>query len=160
MIDRIIIIISLVVTSLIMLAVSFTAWHRRVLGYPAVYLSICLAGVAIYSLGYGLELASSTLPWAMFWVRFQHWGIQVIAPTWLLFAMAVTGQDRRISAKLIILLSIVPAYLFLTSQTLGWLNLAHHNPRLEIIAGSSFFMYDRNLFNYLAIAYYLLCLPP
>ncbi len=158
MTERIIIIISLVVTSLILLAVSITAWRRRSLGYPAVFLSICLAGVAIYSLGYGLELASSTLTWAMFWVRFQHWGIQVIAPTWLLFAMVVSGQDRRISKKLIILISIIPAYLFLTSQTLGWLNLAHHNPRLEIIENLPVFIYDRNLFNYIAIAYYLLCL--
>ena len=141
-----------------MLGLSIFAWRRKDIGRPAIFLSICLACVAIYSFGYGMEIASDTLTSVMFWVRFQHWGIQLLAPTWLLFSLGVTGHNKHITTKLIIVLSIIPVYLFLTSQTLGWLNLAHHNPRIDTSGAFPVFAYDRNLFNYIAIGYYSLCL--
>jgi diguanylate cyclase (GGDEF)-like protein len=155
---RISMIIALVSVSIIMLGLSIFAWRRKDVGRPAIFLSLCLAGVAIYSFGYGMEIASDTFAFAKFWVRFQHWGIQLIAPTWLLFSLGVTGHKKHITTKLIIALSIIPIYLFLTTQTLGWLNLAHHNPRMDTSGAFPLFTYDRNLFNYIAIGYYSLCL--
>lgn len=105
-----------------------------------------------------MELQSETLQTVMFWVRFQHWGIDFIAPFWLLFALAVSGYEKWITKKLVIAIFIIPTILFLVSQTLGWLNLGHHNPRLDLTGPFPIFMYDRNIYNYVIVGYYSLCL--
>jgi len=46
----------------------------------------------------------------------------------------------------------------LSAQTLGWLNLAHHNPHLETLGPYKVLAYDRNIFNYITLGYYSLCL--
>jgi hypothetical protein len=67
------------------------AWNRRLTGKAAIFLAVCMWGAAVYSFGYGMELSSATQKMIFFWVRFEHLGIQLIAPTWLLFAMSVSG---------------------------------------------------------------------
>ncbi len=121
-------------------------------------MAICLWAVAIYSFGYGMELSSSTQNAIFFWVRFEHWGIQLIAPTWLLFAMSVSGYEKKIKPSLMVLLAIIPLYLFISSQTLGWLNWAHWNPRVDYSGPFPMFVYDRNVWNYIAAGFYILCL--
>jgi diguanylate cyclase (GGDEF)-like protein len=148
----------LIATSLIMLTLAVFAWRKRHSGKAAIFLALSMVGVAFYSFGYAMELAVNTLPKVMFWVRFQHYGIFLIAPTWLLFAASVSGYDKQINLKIIIALSIIPVYLFITAQTLGWLNLAHYNPRLETLGPYKVLAYDRNVFNYISIGYYSLCL--
>ena len=148
----------LIATSFVMITLGVLAWRKRFNGNAAVFLALSMLGVAIYCFGYGMELYSNTLSKVMLWVRFQHLGIFLIVPTWLLFAISVSGYKDLINFKLIIGLSIVPIYLFLSAQTLGGLNLAHHNPRLESLSSYLVLAYDRNLFNYISIGYYTLCI--
>ena len=150
--------IALVITSIITLVMAYTVWRKRSTGKAGLFLALCLISVSIYSLGYGMELMSDTLERAMFWVRFQHLGIELIAPTWLLFAVSVSGYEKQITPRFLILLSIVPLYLFVTAETLGWLNLAHHNPRMDFSGAFPIFAYDRNLFNYISVAYFSFCI--
>ncbi len=156
--EKTILISALLITALIMLILSIIAWRRRSSGTAAIFLSICLLSVSIYCFGYAMELQSQTLQTAMFWVRFQHWGIDFIAPFWLLFALAVSGYEKWINKKLIIAIFIIPVVLFLASQTLGWLNLSHHNPRMDRSGLFPIFTYDRTIFNYIVVGYYSLCL--
>ncbi len=155
---RIVIVTTLILASLVLFLLGLAAWLRRSTGKAAIFLAICMWGVAIYSFGYGMELLSNSLSQAEFWVRFEHWGIQLIAPTWLLFALSVSGYEKRIKPVLIIALGIIPLYLFLTAQTLGWLNLAHQNPRMDFSGSFPIFTYDRNIWNYIAVGYYSLCI--
>ena len=155
---RIVIVTTLILAALVLFLLGLAAWLRRSTGKSAVFLAICMWAVAIYSFGYGMELLSNTLSQAEFWVRFEHWGIQVIAPTWLLFALSVSGYEKRIKPALIIALGVIPLYLFLTAQTLGWLNLAHHNPSMDFSGPFPIFTYDRNIWNYIAVGYYSLCI--
>jgi diguanylate cyclase (GGDEF)-like protein len=148
----------LIATALIMLVLALFAWRKRFTGNAAIFLSLSMLGVAFYSFGYAMELASDTFRAVMFWVRFQHLGIFLIIPNWLLFALSVSGYKNKISLKLILLISIIPVYIFLSAQTLGWLNLAHHNPRLETLGPYQVLAYDRNAFNYITIGYYTLCM--
>jgi len=94
----------------------------------------------------------------MFWVRFQHWGIDFIAPTWLLFALAVSGYEKQITWKMIIAILFIPVILFFMSQTLGWLNLGHANPSMDTSGLFPVFIYDRTFYNYVVIGYYSACL--
>ncbi len=156
--ERIFFIVELILTALVLVLLGVMSWNRRSTGKAAVFLAICLWAVAIYSFGYGMELSSSTQNAIFFWVRFEHWGIQLIAPTWLLFAMSVSGYEKKIKPSLMVLLAIIPLYLFISSQTLGWLNWAHWNPRVDYSGPFPMFVYDRNVWNYIAAGFYILCL--
>lgn len=155
---RIVIVTTLILAALVMFLLGLAAWLRRATGKSAIFLAICMWAVAVYSFGYGMELLSNSLSQAEFWVRFEHWGIQLIAMTWLLFALSVSGYEKRIKPVLIVALAVIPLYLFLTAQTLGWLNLAHHNPRMDFSGPFPIFTYDRNIWNYIAVGYYSLCI--
>ena len=158
MTERISIVISLFLTAICSISLAIFIWAKRSSSKAAVYLMICMSAIAIYSFGYGMELSSNTLKDAMFWVRFQHLGIDIIAPAWLLFALANTGFEKQITRKWLIFLSIIPLGLFLSAETLGWLNIFHHNPRMDTSGAFPIFTYDRNLFNYVSAAYYSICI--
>lgn len=156
--ERIVIVTIQFATALVLLLLALVAWRRRSSGNAAIFLAVCLTSVTIYSFGYGMELLSDTLETAMFWVRFQHLGIQWIAPTWMLFAISVTGFEKRIKPWMLIVLAIIPLYLLVSAQTLGGLNLAHHNPRMDTSGPFPVFAYDRNIWNYIAVSFYSFCL--
>ena len=156
--ERVFLIVELILTSLVLVLLGVMSWSRRSTGKAAIFLAVCMWASAIYSFGYGMELSSSTEASIFFWVRFEHWGIQLIAPTWLLFAMSVSGFEKKIKPALVAALAIIPLYLFFTSQTLGGLNWAHINPRVDFSGSFPMFSYDRNVWNYIAVGYYSLCL--
>ncbi len=145
--------------SVTMAFMALIAWRRRGVGrLAAVYLALCMLGMAIYNLGYALELTHTTLPDVMFWVRFQHWGIQVIAPTWLLFALCITGKERLITPLRAVMLCSPALLFFLAAQTLGGANLLHANPRLTVHGPFVTFTYDRTLIAWLNVIYVVMCL--
>ena len=156
--ERIPIVIGLLLTAACTLALAIYIWLKRSASKAAVYLAICVTAISIYSFGYGMELLSDSLSDAIFWIRFQHLGIDVIAPAWLLFAMANTGFEKQITKKWIVILSIIPLILFLSAETLGWLNIFHHNPRMDTSGAYPIFTYDRNIFNYISAAFFSVCL--
>jgi len=158
MIEHFIFTISLLLTTLITLLLTFISWRRKSTGNHALYFAICSLTVAIYAFGYAMEIQSETLETAMFWVRFQHWGIEFIAPAWLLFSLSVSGNEKRISKKIIIFLLVVSIILLLISQTLGTLNLGHINPRMDTSGAFTIFTYDRGLYNYISLGFYSICL--
>ncbi len=159
MVERAILVAVLITSAVIVLFLAATAWRKRAYAGPAaVYLTLSMLAVVIYNFGYAMELASSTLERIMFWVRFQHWGIQVITPTWLLFALSLAGKERWITPKRIIALFAIPAFLFLSAQTLGSLNLYHNNPRLDTTGPFPTFTYDQGWVVWVGMSYFNLCL--
>jgi diguanylate cyclase (GGDEF)-like protein len=142
--------------TLMLAAVAFK--RKKSAGPAAIFLAVCLMGGSIYSFGYAMEIMSADLPQIMFWVRFQHWGIQFITPTWLLFAVYITGRQRWVIPWRIAALFAIPVLLLLTSQTLGGLNLLHINPRLDTSGQFPTFTYDRGFWIYVYLGYFSLCL--
>lgn len=112
----------------------------------------------IYSLGYAMELLQDTLAEMMFWVRFEHWGIQLLAPTWLLFVITLSGNERWITPARVAVLYGIAILFLISSQTLGGANLFHANPRVDTSGNFPTFQYDRTGINYLALAFYSLCI--
>ncbi len=157
--ERLIIIVILLSAAVVTILLSLIAWRRRRSAGPAaVYFSLCMTAVSIYSFGYAMEISRNTLPDVMFWVRFQHWGIQAVGPTWLLFSMCLTGNQKLITPKRTAVLFIIPALLFLAAQTLGGLNVWHLNPGLNTAGPFPTFTYDRGFISWLSIIYTSLCL--
>lgn len=156
--ERIPIVVGLILCTAITLILAVFVWSRRSTSRAAVYLALCLFAISIYSFGYGMELLTDTLKNAMFWVRFQHLGIEAIAPTWLLFTLTIAGYEKRITKGWIVFIGFIPVILFFSAETLGWLNIFHLNPRMDTSGAFPIFTYDRNLFNYISAGYFSVCI--
>ena len=156
---RLFVIFILIISSIILaFFAAITHSRRKVSGNSANFLSGCLLALTIYSLGYALELSSNSLPQMMFWVRFEHIGIQLAAPFWFLFSLHQTGNGKWITKRRIALLYIIPVLSIIAAQTLGSLNLLHKNPRFSWIGPFPIFFYDLTIFMILSIAYLSLLL--
>lgn len=156
---RAIIIIILIASATILFFLSVVTWRKKVsVGSSAIYLSICMIAMCVYNFGYAMELSHDTLEEIMWWVRFQHWGVQTISPAWLLFALCVTGREKIITRPRVITLVAIPVLLALTAQTLGGLNLMHINPRLNTNGLFPTFTYDKGIIMDIGILYINFCL--
>lgn len=148
----------LLFSSAILLFLSGSTWIRRKnAGSPAKWLSLCMTGAAVYCFGYAMELSSDTLSEMMSWIRFQHLGIQVLAPTWLLFSLHISGRQNLITIRKLIIFLSIPLFLFFSAQTLGGLNLFHLSPRIETSGAFPFFTYDRGLVAWISVTYLTFC---
>lgn len=158
-VERLILIILQFSAATVVFFLSIAAWRKRsTAGAPALYLSLCMLAITVYTFGYTMELASNSLESIQFWVRYEHWGIQAVAPLWLLFALAISGKEKLITPKFLAALFFFPVIFLAISQTLGSLNLAHPNPRLDTSGPFPTFNYDRSIFTYIALLYTSLCL--
>ena len=151
---RILIVVVILIAAFILLILSFTTYSRRkVAGLSATFLSLSLFAVFVYTFGYAMELVSDSAESVFMWVRFEHLGIQAIAPTWLLFTIYQTGREKWVNTPRAIGLFILPLGFFLAVQTLGNLNFMHPNARLEYSGLFPVFTYDRTIMIYLSVAY-------
>lgn len=125
---------------------------RSTSGLAAIFLALCGLSAVIYDFGYAMEIHATTLPSVLFWVRFQHWGIQSIPVLWLMFTLCIIGKSKLITPLFGLLAFILPLITLVASQTLGGLNLLHPNPHLGSGDMISLFKYDRGLAIYLVTA--------
>lgn len=60
------------------------------------WFALTLACCAIWVFFYGMELASGTLTYIEFWLKFKYIGISLLPFTWLIFCFRYTGQISRL----------------------------------------------------------------
>ncbi len=85
--------------------------------------AILMVGIAIWCIGYAMELLYNDLQQKILWAKIQYFGIVVIPATWLLLIMQYVGKERWVNKKTILLLSIEPLitlYLLWSRQNLIW----------------------------------------
>ena len=80
-----------------------------------------MLAVAVWSLGYALELGSTDLPGKLFWAKVQYPGIVFVPVAWLAFALQYAGRDKWLARRNLIWLSSVPCFTLL----LVWTNDVH-----------------------------------
>lgn len=111
---------ALLLAALLSAAVALYAWkNRRVNGaYP---LAILLAGAALWSFGYSMEIWAAPDSVKLLWAKFQYFGILCIPAAWLVFTLQFGGWGSLLSKKRILWLLAIPAV------TLGlvWTNELH-----------------------------------
>jgi signal transduction histidine kinase/PAS domain-containing protein len=84
--------------------------------------SLLMAAVVFWSISHALSVAGTMLPEVLVWAKVQYGGIVLVAPLWLLFALAYAGGwPRDTPAKRIALLALAPL-LWLAVLTNDW----HH----------------------------------
>jgi PAS domain S-box-containing protein len=110
----------LVIAALVSILLAVHAWRRRPAPGATISAAMMLA-VAVWSLGYALELSSADLPSIVFWARIEYLGIVSGPVAALLLALAYTGRERWLTRRRLSLLAIVP----LLTLLLIWTNDLH-----------------------------------
>lgn len=106
------------------------AWrHRQITG--ALSLSILMAMVAGWSLGYAFELGVTNLATKVFWGRLEYIPIAAIPPAWLIFALQYAQHEAWRARRLLLGISIVPALTVLLQFTSPWHGLVWSSTRLD-----------------------------
>jgi PAS domain S-box-containing protein len=139
----------LVAAGAICIVLAIHAWRRRPAPGAAIFAVMMLA-VAVWSLGYALELGSADLPVIIFWARLEYLGIVAGPVAAMLLALAYTGRTRWLTRRRIAALAIVPAItlaLLWSNEWHGliWSELRVANPdsapRLDPSYGPWFFVH-------------------
>lgn len=110
-----------VLATLIALALALLATRRRpVRGLPA-FLGFVL-GVAIWSLGYTLEISSANLAVQVLWAKVQYIGIVTVPTSWFIFVLQYTNRVKPFAPRTARLFAVEP----LVILALVWTNEYHH----------------------------------
>ena len=100
--------ISLIVLSALYAGVGLLIRERRP-GLAAKSFAWMMFSIAVWSLGYGLELIAPDLSGKFFWSRVEIFGIASVAVFLLFFSAAYTGRSNLLSLRSRVLLWIIPA---------------------------------------------------
>jgi diguanylate cyclase (GGDEF)-like protein len=95
-------------------------WVRRP-SQPAAALALYLLSVAVWSIGYCLQLTAPTLAQQVFWSKVEYLGPAGVSLAGLFFVLQYSGLNDWVRPSRIVLLSVIPA----VTQVLVWTNERH-----------------------------------
>jgi len=136
--------ILLFLSSTILLSLTVPAWGHRERALGKSFIALCLS-IAIYNLGYGMELASANLTTLIVWSKFQYLGIPFIPTFFFLFAANYTGIRDRIPLPLVFYLVGFPCITMVLHLTQEHHNLMYINPTIHRVWNMSFLAFDKGL---------------
>jgi signal transduction histidine kinase len=96
------------------------AWQRR-RAPGAAPLAVLSLAVAVYAVGYSLEIAAPTLGEKVFWAKVQYLGISITPTLWLAVALQYAHGNRWFTQRNLILLSVMPT----VTLIMAWTNDSH-----------------------------------
>lgn len=95
-------------------------WRHRDAAVSRVFTWMMLS-MGLWSLLYGFEISSKSLPWIILWAKTEYLGIVTIPVFWLAFSLAYTGRENLLTPRNWLLLFIIPAITLI----MVWTNEAH-----------------------------------
>jgi PAS domain S-box-containing protein len=128
--------IPLLVTAAISIALAFLTWRRRAAPGARAFALVMLA-VTEWSLGYTMELGSTTLSSKLFWTSVNFLGIVIVPVAWLVFALQYTGRTKWLTRRHLVLLAIVPLLTLALAWTNGFHGLFRSDAKLATIGSFS-----------------------
>jgi hypothetical protein len=132
-------VLPLLISALLSLVVAGYAWPRR---YLLGVWPLWLIGVAIavWSVGYALEIVSPTAEGKIFWGQVQYIGIALVPFAFLWFAVSYTGVGQTRPWQYTPYLSIIPLITIILAFTTTWhgliwqeINIAHY-PNFSVLS--------------------------
>jgi diguanylate cyclase (GGDEF)-like protein/PAS domain S-box-containing protein len=141
--------IPLIIAALISAGIATLVWRRRP-APGAVWLSVHMLGVTIWSSAMAAMWLSTSRATQDFWLDLSSLGIILVPPAFLLFSLQISHNDVLLTRKLISFLAVEP----LVAQVLIWTNDLHHlvynSTQLWVINGlvelhwspGAFFLFD------------------
>lgn len=138
-------------------ALALTAWRRRP-APGAISFCLLMLAMAVWSLGYALELTSPVLSLNVFWHNFAWLGA-IAAPTlWLTFALHYTGRASWLTRQYMVLLVIEPLITLLLVWTNGNHGLIESIVRLDSVGPFSSLVVTPDLWYWVNLIYSCLLL--
>ena len=72
------------------------------------FFATIMLGIAVWAIGYGIELNCSTLGDMQFWSNVQCLGISFLPLFWIIFVIKFIGKNNWLTIPLVVLLFIEP----------------------------------------------------
>jgi diguanylate cyclase (GGDEF)-like protein len=141
-------------TSAISAGMAFYAWQRRVTPGSQPFALFMLA-IAVYGLGYAMELSSPDLESALFWSRVQYAGILTFPTMYLVFIIQYIGRGSWLTSRNLSLLFVLPVTFFIIKLFDGSLHLIYFSAQAQIINSTLYLDFVRGPL-YLPIAVFQL----
>jgi len=146
-----------VIAGVISAGLALYAWRRRLMA-GVVPFSILMLAVAVWTLGYALELAGGDIPTKIFWLGIEYLGIVIVPVALLALALQYTGRTKWLTPRILVLLSIEP----LITLVLVWTNDIHHlihaKVGLEISSAFTVLVITRGTWYWINVVYSFLLL--
>lgn len=112
-------ILPLIAAAVISVVTAIYAWGRRTANGAVALLLLSLA-IFLWSVGYSLEIAGTTLETKYSWGVFQYIGIAFAPYAWLIFSFTFSNESRPVSKRWVILTAIIPIITVLLALTTKW----------------------------------------
>ncbi|SMC50328.1 sensor histidine kinase [Pedobacter africanus] len=113
--------ITLIICGTITLLFSYNLFRRK--GEAVRLFGFMMLSNAVWSLGYGLELAANTLPLMKFFINIEYLGITTLPLAWFLFCLQLAGKDywykKALNRRALLFISLL-------TLLLVWTNDYHH----------------------------------
>lgn len=116
--------------SLVSTIIAFAAWMRRP-APGAAYLAGAMASVAVYAMGYALELSNSSLDMILRYIRVEYFGVVWLPGFWLALVLSYTNKLRWLKPNRIMFLWIIPLIVLLGVLTNPLHNLFYASVSLD-----------------------------
>jgi diguanylate cyclase (GGDEF)-like protein/PAS domain S-box-containing protein len=152
-----------IVSTLITLIASFSAWRRSAPGSFA--LSLLLLAMAIWSACYATRWLDTSAEAQLAWFKLMFIGVACVPTLFLVFALAFTRNESWLTPRRLLILSILPAIALVLQQTNSYhhlfyqsLNILQENgyARIEIIRGPWYFVNVTYSYVVIAIGIFLM----
>jgi PAS domain S-box-containing protein len=79
--------------------------------------ALLLAGIAVWSLAYAMELASADLSSKLFWAKAEYLGTVTVPSAWLVFALRHTGRTKHLTRRFFCSINAIPTITLLLTFT-------------------------------------------
>lgn len=130
-------ILPLIASAVISAWMAVYVWPRRTSAPGATALTALAAAVAVWCVGYALEIAGADLPTKVFWGKSQYLGIASIPLLWVIFACRHSGLDAWIKPRNLSLLAIIPLVTLILAFTTELHGLVWKDVRVETLGAFS-----------------------
>ncbi|MBL8077735.1 MAG: PAS domain S-box protein [Anaerolineales bacterium] len=112
-------ILPLIAAAVTAMVTAIYAWGRRTAN-GAVALFLLSLAIFIWSFGYSLEIAGTTLETKYAWGVFQYFGIAFAPYAWLIFSFTFSNEGKSVSKRLVLLTAVIPTITVLLTATTKW----------------------------------------
>jgi N-terminal 7TM region of histidine kinase len=113
--------LSFIIASLIPGITAIYVWRRRT-AIGAKMFALLMLALTIWTLAYGLELATTTLEEMLFWIKIEYLGIATLPWIWIIFTLQYTRHENWLTWRIMSLLFIIPGLTLI----LNWTNKFHY----------------------------------
>lgn len=135
------------------IALLLALWSMRYSARGGSWFRVLMFGAFFWSAGYGLEMLSIDLSYALFWAKLEYLGITTVPVSWLFLILTYTRNRKWINRYNLISFLVLP----IITLTLAWTNEYHEfiwvNPSLESNPFFNHLAFDRGFWYLINVIY-------